>query len=160
MHDYHTSVEGSFAQTVTGIAHARAAGIAVGVSTVVTRSNYRHLADVVRVARARGADAVHFVPVIAEGRAFGDRSRLVPAPELVRPHLAAAIALAKRLGLETLSGGAASSEKVRGRFAGVGAVEPRPASRDDRAAPGLVAASRLVRDRHHDLSASAVPADA
>lgn len=161
MHDYHTSVAGSFAQTVTGIAHARAAGLAVGVTTVVTRSNFRHLSDVVRVAHARGADAIHLSPAVAEGRALAARSRIVPAPELVRPHLASAIALAKALGLETLAGTVASSEAVRARFAGIGDVEPHaPRAATEMRQPlegdGLVSPSALVRGRTVDSSAADV----
>lgn len=43
-HDYHTRVSGSFRQTVKGLLNARALSVALGVSTVITRSNFRNLA--------------------------------------------------------------------------------------------------------------------
>ena len=124
MHEYHTAVPGSFAQTLTGIAHAREAGMAVGVSVVVTRSNFRHLTDIVRVAHARGATAVHFAMVAPFGRASEAQTRLVPPAELVRPYLLSALRWARSLGMETLAHHHASSESVRDRFAGLGDVAP------------------------------------
>ena len=46
MHDYHTNVEGSFAQTIVGMRHARALRVPFAVATVVTRSNFRHLSEI------------------------------------------------------------------------------------------------------------------
>jgi cyclic pyranopterin phosphate synthase len=118
MHDWHTGVEGSFAQTVQGLRHARAERIPAGVTVVVTRSNYRHLVEIVRVAHAAGADAVHFAPVEAAGRASRDQARLVPAPEMVAPYLERASSEAGRLRLGVQVGG----EEI-GLFAGTGDVE-------------------------------------
>jgi cyclic pyranopterin phosphate synthase len=119
MHDWHTGVEGSFAQTVQGLRYARAEGIPAGVTVVVTRSNYRHLAEIVRVAHAGAADAVHFAPVEPVGRASRDRARLLPAPEMVAPHLQRASAEAAHLGLGVLVNPAETE-----LFAGTGDVEP------------------------------------
>lgn len=120
MHDYHTSVAGSFSHTLTGLAQAKRAGLAVGVTTVVTRSNFRHLADIVRTAHARGASAIHFSIAAPEGRALIERHRILPPLELVQPHLLSALSLARSLGLGTLAHRHASSEAMRDRFAGVG----------------------------------------
>lgn len=124
MHEYHTAVPGSFAQTVTGIAHAREAGMDVGVSVVITRSNFRHLTDIVRVAHARGATAVHFTMVAPHGRAGAAQMRLVSPAELVRPYLLSALGWARSLGMQTLAHRHASSDSVRERFAGLGDVAP------------------------------------
>jgi MoaA/NifB/PqqE/SkfB family radical SAM enzyme len=123
MHEWHTGTEGSFAQTVQGLRNARALGIPAGVTVVVTRSNFRHLAEIVRVARAAGAVAVHFAPVEAHGRAARDAARLVPAAALVAPYRSRAAAEATRLGLGVQSGPGAVGAVV---FAGLGEVEPRP----------------------------------
>ncbi len=120
MHDWHTCVPGSFAQTVQGLRNAHLEGIAVGVTTVVTRSNYRHLLEIVRVARAAGATAVHFARLEPVGGAARLRSLLLPAPELVAPHLERAAAEAERLGLRVEVGEATGADL----FAGIGAVEP------------------------------------
>lgn len=120
MHDYHTSVPGSFSQTLTGIANAQKLRLPVGVTTVVTRSNFRHLPEIVRTAHSRGANAIHFSLVAPIGRAEKARDRLRPPLPLVQPHLISALSLARSLGLETLAHPHASSEKVRDRFAGLG----------------------------------------
>lgn len=128
MHDWHTGVDGSFVQTVRGIGHARAAGIAVAVSTVITRSNFRHLAEIARVAHARGADAIRFASIVPAGRARDAAAGLVPAPDLVRPHLAAAVRVARALGVTPSAPGVAVPPALERRFAGLGEVEPEPAA--------------------------------
>jgi MoaA/NifB/PqqE/SkfB family radical SAM enzyme len=126
MHEYHTATPGSFKQTAQGIRNARAEGVRSGVSTVVTRSNYRHLLDVVQLAHALGATAQHFAVVEAMGRAAQARDRLVPRAELLRPYLSKAMAEARRLGMELLVGETATPAEARLRFAGLGQVEPEP----------------------------------
>ena len=122
MHDYHTSVPGSFRQTVAGLRRARAAGLPFATTSVVTRSSFRHLSEIVRVAQALGARAVHFAIAERFGRAAP--GAVVPAREMVRPHLRRALELARALGLETLVGDVASRGVAREWFAGIGAVEP------------------------------------
>ncbi|MCK6586064.1 MAG: radical SAM protein [Polyangiaceae bacterium] len=123
MHDYHTSVPGSFKQTRIGLKNARSLGIASSITTVVTRSNFRHLAEIVAVAHGAGARAVRFATAEPFGRAAGDKDRVIPAWELVRPHLVHAAGEAKRLGLGVAAGDRASSPDVLERFAGLGEVE-------------------------------------
>jgi MoaA/NifB/PqqE/SkfB family radical SAM enzyme len=124
MHEWHTSVEQSFAQTVQGIRNARAEGIAVGVTTVVTRSNYRHLGEIVRVARAAGAGAIHLAVAQPFGRAARGAPPVVPVPELVAPYRERAIAEAARLGMRILAADRVEAEVVD-LFAGLGEVEGR-----------------------------------
>jgi cyclic pyranopterin phosphate synthase len=124
MHDWHTGTEGSFAQTVQGLRCARAERIPAGVTVVMTRSNYRHLAEIVRVAHAAGADAIHFATVAAAGRATRPRAALALAPEMAAGQLQRARADAARLGLLVPAGDGTAGEL----FAGLGEVEP-PAHR-------------------------------
>lgn len=124
MHDYHTAVLGSFRQTVAGLGRARAARLAVGITSVVTRSNFRHLAEIVRVAHALGARAVQLAPVSRAGRAIPNAARLMAPASLVRPHLGRAIEAATRLEIDWLAGDRASRPEVRDWFAGLGSVEP------------------------------------
>lgn len=124
MHDYHTSVPGSFEQTLTGMLRARDAGMNIGVSIVITRSNFRHLVEMTRLVHSRGATAVHFTLAAPHGKASSARSRIIPPAELVQPHLLAALRLARTLGLETLAHKHASSKAVRERFAGLGEITP------------------------------------
>jgi MoaA/NifB/PqqE/SkfB family radical SAM enzyme len=125
MHDWHTGTPGSFAQTVQGIRNARAERIPAGITTVVTRANYRHLGEIVRIAHAAGAMAVHVAAVEPFGRAVEKGSLLVPHPEMVAPHLQRASADAGRLGLRFEVGARTTGDL----FAGLGDVEtPDPAA--------------------------------
>lgn len=123
MHDYHTSAPGSFAQTVKGLAQARAAGIPFAVTTVVTRSNFRHLSEIVRLAGALGARAVQLAPAAPHGSAARARDRVIPAPELIAPHIAHASVEARAMGLGVVAAGRASDPSAAAWFAGLGDVE-------------------------------------
>jgi hypothetical protein len=134
MHDYHTGTPGSFKQTVLGLRNARSEKIGAALSCVVTRSNFRHLAEMVRLAHAVGATAVRFVLAQPVGRALDARDRVVPAPEMVASYAALAQAEGAKLGVvvRTSSTGAAE-ESGPIVFAGLGAVETQ-ADRDARGA--------------------------
>jgi MoaA/NifB/PqqE/SkfB family radical SAM enzyme len=123
MHDYHTQVEGSFRQTLHGLRNARAEGIEACVTTVVTRSNYRHLAEIVKVAEQLGASAIRLSPALPIGRAAGAADRICAPAELVKPYLARALAEARRARLGFVVADQASSPEVAMRFAGLGEVE-------------------------------------
>lgn len=123
MHDYHTASQGSFRQTILGLNHARLEGIERAVTTVVTRSNFRHLAEIVAVAARVGASAVRFAPAEAYGSAARAADRVIPAWELVKPYLAHAVTEARRAGLGVQLGDVASSPEVQGSFAGMDRVE-------------------------------------
>lgn len=123
MHDYHTQTAGSFQQTALGVRSARAEGIDVGVTTVVTRSNYRHLVDVVQLVRGLGANAVKFVLAERFGRAVRASDRIVAPIELSAPHLSRAVREAARCGLDWVVGDRSSSPMVHESFAGLGQVQ-------------------------------------
>ncbi|MDI1448937.1 radical SAM protein [Polyangium sp. 6x1] len=123
MHDYHTQTPGSFKQTAIGVRHARAEGIEVATTTVITRSNYRHLVEIVQLSRALGARAAHFARASRFGRAARAADRILAPGELVRPQLTRALAEASRLGMGWLAGEKASHAEVRDLFAGLGDVE-------------------------------------
>jgi MoaA/NifB/PqqE/SkfB family radical SAM enzyme len=120
MHEYHTGTPGSFEQTVRGARQARTARIPIGITTVVTRSNFRHLGEIARLAHAVGAEAIHLAKTEPLGRAAEARDRLLPAREMVLPHLTRAAAEARRLGLVVVIGGL----EPTGIFAGIGEIEP------------------------------------
>lgn len=140
MHDYHTGTPGSFKQTVTGLRNARAEQLPASVSCVVTRSNFRHLADVVRLCHAVSARGLRLALAQPLGAARELRDRVVPAPELVAPYLVIARTEAEKLGLPvTVTTTSAPEEGAAGAFAGLGPVETetetdvrRPLPRDVR----------------------------
>ncbi len=99
VHDYHTQVPGSFRETLTGVRSAVAAGIRVVLTSLVTRSNFRHLSEWVRLASVAGVREAELRSVLPYGRA-ANKPRLEPPHELATPHIRAAMDLAKRLGVE------------------------------------------------------------
>lgn len=81
LHEGLTRTPGSFAQTVAGIdviARHRRLGINLHTSTVVTRRNLPHLADIYRFLRAHGVEQVVFNVMQANGRANTYFEQLFP----------------------------------------------------------------------------------
>jgi hypothetical protein len=106
VHDYHTGIEGSFDQALGALGAARAAGVAVVVATVLTRSNYRSLAPLPKLLASRGAAGwLIAVPVVA-GAARGGFDRVVPRLGLALPFALSALDAAEALGLEARVSGA------------------------------------------------------
>jgi MoaA/NifB/PqqE/SkfB family radical SAM enzyme len=124
MHDYHTQIDGSFAATTAGLDVAKRAKIPFGVTIVVTRSNFRHLVELAELAAKLGAKAIHFAGAEPFGSALLNEARVVPAPELVIPHLARAASVAHKLGLGVVAASVAEPAASRGLFAGLGVAEP------------------------------------
>lgn len=122
MHEFHTCTEGSFAQTVRGLGGGRAAGLVVGVTIVATRSNYRHLSEIVRLGVTQGAQLVQVAVARAPHGALG--SALIPPRELLQPHLVEAARVALALGARVLVEGRASHPSVLDVFAGAMFDEP------------------------------------
>jgi hypothetical protein len=154
MHEYHTGVPGSFAQTTAGLLRASEAGLGVGVTTVVTRSNFRHMEELTRLAHRCGASAIQYLPAVPLGSAAEAWERVVPERDLMLPYLASAVRAALALGLDVLAPGLASGPGLEALFAGLGETEPSVPLREPvvrrpgeapsrRPAPGL----REVRQR-------------
>jgi MoaA/NifB/PqqE/SkfB family radical SAM enzyme len=99
LHDYHTGTDGSFTQSLGGIAQARAQGVPVVVLTVVTRSNHRNLAELPRLLRARGVAAWTLALPHAAGRAAEAFDRVLPRLALSLPAVLHAVESARTLGL-------------------------------------------------------------
>ncbi len=81
LHEGLTRTPGSFAQTVAGIdvaARYRRLGLALHTSTVVTRRNLPHLADIYAFLRAHGVEQVVFNVMQANGRADTYFEQLFP----------------------------------------------------------------------------------
>ncbi|MCA9633790.1 MAG: radical SAM protein [Myxococcales bacterium] len=99
VHDYHTQAPGSFRETVIGVRSLVGARIEVVLTTLVTRSNFRHLSEWVRLASALGVARAEMRSVLPVGRA-AVRPRLEPPHELAMPHVRAAQDHARRVGLK------------------------------------------------------------
>jgi hypothetical protein len=98
-HDYHTRIDGSFAQALATLSEARAVGLDVAVTTVLTRSNARGLGDLARVLSMRSASAWCITVPRVRGRASDLFDRVVPRLGIAMPFAihALQIAMAARI---------------------------------------------------------------
>ncbi len=106
VHEYHTGVAGSFTRTLTALAGARAAGLAVGVTTLITRSNARNLPAIVRLVSSRGATAHGLAVPRVRGRAAERFDRVVPRLGIAVPFALYALQVAGTLRLPAFLRGA------------------------------------------------------
>jgi len=136
IHDHHTRCPGSHGQTVAGARAARRCGLTVGITCVVTRSNFRHLEALVRLAAKVGAARLHLALARPLGEALRLAPRVIPPPALVEPHLQAACARARAVGLDLVVSppgpGPAPPPGVDGEdlFAGLGWTAAAPERED------------------------------
>lgn len=106
VHDHHTGVSGSFAEATAGLVAARGAGLAVAVSTVLTRSNGRSLGELAPWLAARGvAGWCVSVPRVA-GALRGRFDAVFPRLAVLLPHALHALAAAQREGVAVFVRGA------------------------------------------------------
>lgn len=106
VHDYHTGRAGSFVESMAGLGAARAAGVTVVVSAVVTRSNCRNLDTLPALLGSRGVSALHFAVPLARGRAAEAFDRVVPRLGIALPFVLHAVDRAQRLGQHARISGA------------------------------------------------------
>lgn len=143
MHDYHTSVEGSFRQTLRGASQGVATGMHLVMSCVVTRSNFRNLAEIVGVAQAAGAKSIRFQAPRLSGRALSLRDRVVAHSELVMPYLRKAVAFGRRHRVDVVVG----LPRETGDFVPFVADQVEPAPRLDEPAESRVLSCRAQPGR-------------
>lgn len=94
LHDYLTAAPGAFSQTLAGIRNLKELGQVVLTNTVVTKPNYRHLPDVVRLLVAAGVDQLQLAFVHPVGTAGLRFDAMVPRMELAAPYVKAALRVA------------------------------------------------------------------
>lgn len=99
LHDFLTRTEGSFKQTLAGIRNLKLLRQQVYTSTVITRSNYRHLNAILSVVAKLKVDAASYSFVHAEGYVLADTVRLMPRLALVDPYLRESFKLARKEGI-------------------------------------------------------------
>lgn len=97
LHDWLTQVPGSYDQALKGIENIRRAGASVLVNTVITRSNFRHLPEMVGLLPRIGAGGIRFVWLRPEGHAEGLSPSLAASPAMVSRYLHRALELARGL---------------------------------------------------------------
>ena len=107
VHDYHTAAAGSLDATIAGVRTLAQHGPAVRVvaTTVVTRSNFRVLAELPIRLAAWGIAAWSLAWIEPHGAAATSFDRLIPRLGLATPFVLHAIATARRLGLPAFTSG-------------------------------------------------------
>lgn len=122
-HDWHVGVEDAFVGVRTALDRLRERGITVVVTTVLTRSNMRVLAEVPSFLAAHGVAAWCVELPIAAGRAALAFDRVIPRLSLAIPFALHALDRARKLGLPAAIAGAPSC--LLGPFAARRPTAPR-----------------------------------
>lgn len=105
-HDYHTGVTGSFEQTFTALRVARSLSLTVGVTTVLTRSNYRMLEPIRRLLTTAEASAWNLLIPRTTGAMVEAFDRTMPRLAMALPFALHALSAAERQGLPAFIQGA------------------------------------------------------
>lgn len=98
LHDYLTRSPGSFRQTCAGIRNLKELGQHVLTNSVITRPNFRNLADLARLLVALGVDQFQLAFVHPVGTAGRNFTSVVPRFEMIAPHVMEALGEGKRAG--------------------------------------------------------------
>jgi hypothetical protein len=106
VHDWHAGRSGAFDAAMRTLTAARAAGLLVAVTTVLTRSSFRMLAPIPRRLASRGASAWCIQVVRWRGRAARTSDAVVPRLSLALPFALHALDAAAALGLPAFVRGA------------------------------------------------------
>jgi len=105
LHDYLTTVSGSFEQTVRGIRNLVKLGQKVVTNSVITRSNFRHLPELAEILVELGVDQYQLAFVHPVGSAGIDSNfaSIVPRFELLEPYLHAGLQVGIDAGLVVMT---------------------------------------------------------
>ena len=87
IHDYLTTVPGSFIQTVQGIKNLKSLGQPVITNTVITKLNYHHLPKIARLLVALDVDQFQFAFPHILGSAWKNRHSIIPKKAEVMPYV-------------------------------------------------------------------------
>jgi MoaA/NifB/PqqE/SkfB family radical SAM enzyme len=99
LHDRCTRVPGSFSQIVGGIKNALSEGLIVNTDTVISKINYRHLADIVRFAYGLGVREANLMSLVPVGNADEYHQQVFYDMKKVVPYVYAAIEFARAHGM-------------------------------------------------------------
>ena len=105
LHDYLTTVPGSYEQTVAGIRNLVDLGQNIVTNSVMTRSNYRHLPDLARLLVDLNVDQFQLAFVHPVGSAGVERNfaSVVPRFALLEPFLHRALDIGTQAGLRVMT---------------------------------------------------------
>lgn len=78
MHDYCTSIQGSFDEAIQGIKNVKSLGKKVRTNTVVCKQNYNYLVDIIDLVMDLGVDHVNISAIHPAGKAFKNFHEVTP----------------------------------------------------------------------------------
>lgn len=99
LHDYLTSVKGSFLQVTKGIYNLKLLGQRVITNTVITRSNFRHLPKIAQLLVSLRVDMYQFAFPHALGRAGQNFFCVVPRKSMIMPYVREGLEVGRRAGI-------------------------------------------------------------
>jgi MoaA/NifB/PqqE/SkfB family radical SAM enzyme len=87
IHDFLTSIPGSFNQTTQGIKNLKNLGQRVITNTVITTKNYRHLPEIAKLLVNLNVDQFQFAFIHISGRAAENKNWIVPKKSQIMPYV-------------------------------------------------------------------------
>lgn len=87
IHDFLTSIPGSFNQTTQGIKNLKNLGQRVITNTVITTRNYRHLPEIAKLLVSLNVDQFQFAFIHMSGRAAENKNWIVPKKSQIMPYV-------------------------------------------------------------------------
>ena len=87
IHDFLTTVKGSFEQTVQGIKNLKKLNQYVLTNTVITTKNYKFLPQIAKLLVNLGVDQLQFAFIHITGRAAENRDWIVPKKTQIMPYV-------------------------------------------------------------------------
>jgi len=103
LHDWLTGSPGSFDQTCAGIKNVKARGRYVLTNSVITRSNFRHLADLARLLVSLGVDQYQLAFVHPVGSAGAHFDAIVPRLSMIEPYVKAGLTVGIKAGRSVMT---------------------------------------------------------
>lgn len=87
IHDFLTSIPGSFNQTTQGIKNLKNLRQGVITNTVITARNYRHLPEIAKLLVSLNVDQFQFAFIHISGRAAENKNWIVPKKSQIMPYV-------------------------------------------------------------------------
>jgi MoaA/NifB/PqqE/SkfB family radical SAM enzyme len=103
LHDYLTSVDGSFYQTVKGIKNLKKRNQYVGTNSVITRPNYRFLPELAQLLIHLNVNQYQFAFVHAVGNAGKNFDSIVPRYSMIEPFVKNALSFGVKAGITVMT---------------------------------------------------------
>ena len=103
LHDWLTGAPGSFDQTCRGIRNVKERGMFVLTNSVITKPNFRHLADLARLLVRLGVDQYQLAFVHPVGSAGANFDAIVPRMAMIEPHVKAGLTVGIKAGRSVMT---------------------------------------------------------